>query len=90
MKHIEVYQYKPRAIKKESDTESKADKFEVTVNIGFAIEAPHTNATGLCVYHKNRLIKPFWRVYSSASSIGRGVIGYLEVDFVAPAHDKQV
>lgn len=62
----------------------------VPVHIGFAREAPETNVSGFCVYHRNRLIKPFWKVYSSASSVGRGVIGYLQVDFVEPAHDKQV
>lgn len=43
---------------------------------------------GFCVFHRNRLVKPFWRVYSS-STVGRGVIGLLEVDFVAPTPDKQ-
>lgn len=62
----------------------------MSVHIGFAKEAPDTNVAGFCVYHRNRLIKPYWKVYSSASSVGRGVIGYLQVDFVEPAHDKQV
>ena len=44
---------------------------------------------GFLVYHRNRLIKCMWEPYSSASSIGRGVLGILEVDFVQPAHDKQ-
>ncbi|XP_059281807.1 protein MICRORCHIDIA 5-like [Lycium ferocissimum] len=39
--------------------------------------------------YKNRLIKPFWRVWNAAGSDGRGVIGALEANFVYPAHDKQ-
>lgn len=62
----------------------------VPVYVGFAVEAPDTSVSGFCVYHRNRLIKPFWKVYTSASSVGRGVIGFLQVDFVEPAHDKQV
>ena len=30
-----------------------------------------------------------WEVYKSPSSVGRGVLGVIEVDFVQPAHDKQ-
>ena len=30
-----------------------------------------------------------WECYTSMSSVGRGVIGVLEVDFVNPSHDKQ-
>ncbi len=30
-----------------------------------------------------------WEPYNSPSSKGRGVIGALEVDFVAPTHSKQ-
>lgn len=43
---------------------------------------------GFCVYYRNRLIKPFWRVYSS-NTVGRGVVGYLEADFVSPTADWQ-
>lgn len=60
--------------------------------------APHSPLTpatspplpmqGFCLYHKNRLVKPFWRVYSS-STVGRGVVGYLEADFVQPTPDWQ-
>ncbi|GAB2214399.1 hypothetical protein Drorol1_Dr00018743 [Drosera rotundifolia] len=32
---------------------------------------------------------PFWRVWNAAGSDGRGVIGVLEANFIAPAHDKQ-
>ena len=30
-----------------------------------------------------------WKVYSSPSSVGRGVVGLMSIDFVAPSHDKQ-
>ncbi|KAL8127294.1 protein MICRORCHIDIA 4-like [Apium graveolens] len=60
------------------------------VIIGFVKDAKyHIDVQGFCVYHKNRLIKPFWRVWNAAGSGGRGIIGILEADFVNPAHDKQ-
>ncbi|KAF3680217.1 putative RING-H2 finger protein ATL71-like, partial [Capsicum annuum] len=58
--------------------------------IGFVKDAKHhIDIQGFNVYHKNRLIKPFWRVWNAAGSDGRGVIGVLEANFVEPAHDKQ-
>ncbi|XP_022736468.1 protein MICRORCHIDIA 7-like isoform X2 [Durio zibethinus] len=60
------------------------------VIIGFVKDAKyHIDVQGFNVYHKNRLIKPFWRVWNAAGSDGRGVIGVLEANFVEPAHDKQ-
>ncbi|MED6205572.1 Protein MICRORCHIDIA 7 [Stylosanthes scabra] len=61
-----------------------------TVTIGFVKDAVHhIDVSGFNVYHKNRLIKPFWRIWNPAGSGGRGVIGVLEANFVEPAHDKQ-
>lgn len=80
MKYHKREEYRPRGDKMNE---------RVEVILGFAQEAPETSVMGICVYHKNRLIKPFWKVYSSPSSRGRGVIGYLEADFIEPAHDKQ-
>ncbi|KAJ6414761.1 hypothetical protein OIU84_003722 [Salix udensis] len=61
-----------------------------TGKIGFVKDAGnHIDVQGFNVYHKNRLIKPFWRVWNAAGSDGRGVIGALEANFVEPAHDKQ-
>ncbi|OMO98784.1 hypothetical protein COLO4_13698 [Corchorus olitorius] len=60
------------------------------VTIGFVKDAHyHIDVQGFNVYHKNRLIKPFWRVWNAAGSSGRGVLGVLEANFVEPAHDKQ-
>ncbi|XP_062112667.1 protein MICRORCHIDIA 4-like [Humulus lupulus] len=60
------------------------------VTIGFVKDAHHhIDVQGFNVYHKNRLIKPFWRVWNPAGSDGRGVIGVLEANFVEPSHDKQ-
>ncbi|XP_038889923.1 protein MICRORCHIDIA 7-like [Benincasa hispida] len=71
------------AIKKHSD-------MCVMVTIGFVKDAgAHIDVQGFSVYHKNRLIKPFWRIWNPAGSDGRGVIGVLEANFVEPAHDKQ-
>jgi len=90
MKHVAVYEYRPRSLPKdESGSGETRGPVVVPVYIGFAVEAPDTSVSGFCVYHRNRLIKPFWKVYTSASSVGRGVIGFLQVDFVEPAHDKQ-
>ncbi|KAJ4850126.1 hypothetical protein Tsubulata_000599 [Turnera subulata] len=66
------------------------DDMAVAVTVGFVKDAKHhIDLQGFNVYHKNRLIKPFWRLWNSASSQGRGVIGVLEANFVEPAHDKQ-
>ncbi|CAM8880036.1 unnamed protein product [Rhodiola kirilowii] len=64
---------------------------EVTVEtkIGFMKEAPALKVSGFNVYHKNRLIKPFWKVTSDFSPKGSGVCGVLEANFIKPAHDKQ-
>ncbi|CAI0381354.1 unnamed protein product [Linum tenue] len=60
------------------------------LSIGFVKDARHhIDVQGFNVYHKNRLIKPFWRVWNAAGSDGRGVIGVLEANFIEPAHDKQ-
>ncbi|XP_020088409.1 protein MICRORCHIDIA 4-like [Ananas comosus] len=69
---------------------SKDPNMCVVVNLGFAKDAKdHIDIQGFNVYHKNRLIKPFWRVWNAAGSGGRGVIGVLEANFIKPAHDKQ-
>ncbi|CAI9767378.1 unnamed protein product [Fraxinus pennsylvanica] len=61
-----------------------------SVTIGFVKDAKaHIDVQGFNVYHKNRLIKPFWRLWHAPGSDGRGVIGVLEANFVEPAHDKQ-
>ncbi|KAG6653855.1 protein MICRORCHIDIA 7-like [Carya illinoinensis] len=67
-----------------------ASNMVADVTIGFVKDAKyHIDVQGFNVYHKNRLIKPFWRVWNAAGSDGRGVIGVLEANFVEPAHDKQ-
>ncbi|XP_047338867.1 protein MICRORCHIDIA 6 isoform X2 [Impatiens glandulifera] len=62
---------------------------EVLTSIGFLKEAPHVNIHGFSIYHKNRLILPFWRVLTTLSSVGRGVVGVLEANFIEPTHNKQ-
>nr|GMD33033.1 protein MICRORCHIDIA 6-like [Ipomoea batatas] len=62
---------------------------EVITTIGFLKEAPLVNHHGFNVYHKNRLILPFWHVVSYSDSRGRGVVGVLEADFIQPTHNKQ-
>ncbi|GLT38076.1 hypothetical protein SLA2020_123460 [Shorea laevis] len=79
--------YKPTCVKENIPNDSA---MVATVEIGFVKDASHhVDVQGFNVYHKNRLIKPFWRVWNAAGSNGRGVIGVLEANFVEPAHDKQ-
>ncbi|CAH8389946.1 unnamed protein product [Eruca vesicaria subsp. sativa] len=60
------------------------------LKLGFVKDAHHhIDIQGFNVYHKNRLIKPFWRVWNAAGSDGRGVIGLVEANFIQPAHNKQ-
>ncbi|KAJ8443644.1 hypothetical protein Cgig2_019626 [Carnegiea gigantea] len=61
----------------------------VKTTMGFIKEAPHLGVCGFNVYHKNRLIRPFWKVTRDGSSVGNGVVGVLEANFIEPAHDKQ-
>ncbi|KAA8542084.1 hypothetical protein F0562_023236 [Nyssa sinensis] len=73
-----------------ADGVPKDSNIVAVVTIGFVKDAKsHIDVQGFNVYHKNRLIKPFWRLWNAPGSEGRGVIGVLEANFVAPAHDKQ-
>ncbi|KAJ4787179.1 hypothetical protein LUZ62_038425 [Rhynchospora pubera] len=82
MKFKKVVTYKPQV---GVDSESVT----VRTTIGFAKEAPVLGIFGVNVYHKNRLIMPFWKVLQEGSSRGRSVLGVLEANFIEPAHDKQ-
>eukprot|EP00250_Pteridium_aquilinum_P001498 c11694_g1_i1 orf=195-4103(+) len=63
---------------------------KAVVTLGFVKDAKeHLDISGFNVYHKNRLIKPFWRIWNPSDTRGRGIIGILEANFVEPAHDKQ-
>ncbi|KAJ9567837.1 hypothetical protein OSB04_003803 [Centaurea solstitialis] len=73
-----------------ADGISKESNIVAIVTMGFVKDAKaHIDVQGYNVYHKNRLIKPFWRLWNASGSDGRGVIGVLEANFVEPAHDKQ-
>ncbi|KAL9335424.1 hypothetical protein Peur_072605 [Populus x canadensis] len=73
-----------------ADSVPKDTNMTAVVTIGFVKDAKHhIDVQGFNVYHKNRLIKPFWRLWNAAGSDGRGVIGVLEANFIEPAHDKQ-
>ncbi|KAL5544176.1 hypothetical protein UlMin_007960 [Ulmus minor] len=62
---------------------------EVLTSIGFLKEAPRIIIHGFNVYHKNRLILPFWQVVRYVDNRGRGVVGVLEANFIEPTHNKQ-
>ncbi|KAJ3695645.1 hypothetical protein LUZ60_001022 [Juncus effusus] len=61
----------------------------VVTTIGYEIGAPNIDVEGFNVYHKNRLISPFWKVATNSYGKGRGVVGILEANFIKPTHDKQ-
>ncbi|KAK1297803.1 hypothetical protein QJS10_CPB14g00087 [Acorus calamus] len=81
LKFREYILYKPQIGKVEAPS--------VITTIGFLKEAPEVNTRGFNVYHKNRLILPFWQVFRSENSLGTGVCGVLEANFIEPTHDKQ-
>ncbi|KAJ9562031.1 hypothetical protein OSB04_007191 [Centaurea solstitialis] len=81
LKYQEVVTYRPHV----STTKEAA----VETTLGFMKEAPALGITGFNVYHKNRLIRPFWKVTSDGHSKGYGIVGVLEANFIEPAHDKQ-
>ncbi|KAI0529549.1 hypothetical protein KFK09_002101 [Dendrobium nobile] len=58
---------------------------EIGTVIGFLNGAPHLDIHGFNIYHRCRLIMPFWRVVHKC----RGVVGVLQVDCLKPTHDKQ-
>ncbi|XP_024442456.2 protein MICRORCHIDIA 6 isoform X4 [Populus trichocarpa] len=65
-------------------------KGELLTTIGFLKEAPQVTVHGFNIYHKNRLILPFWPIVNYGNnSRSRGVVGVLEANFVEPTHDKQ-
>ncbi|KAH7666024.1 ATPase domain of HSP90 chaperone/DNA topoisomerase II/histidine kinase protein [Dioscorea alata] len=85
MKEEVTYRPQPSA-----DGVQKDPNMVAVVTMGFVKDAEHhIDVQGFNVYHKNRLIKPFWRVWNPPGSDGRGVLGSLEANFVEPAHDKQ-
>ncbi|CAN6976955.1 unnamed protein product [Brassica oleracea var. botrytis] len=87
MMHTNQITYRP---KEGPGGQSNFSNMSAVVTIGFVKDAKHhVDVQGFNVYHKNRLIKPFWRIWNAAGSQGRGIIGVLEADFVEPAHDKQ-
>ncbi|XP_071733345.1 protein MICRORCHIDIA 6-like isoform X2 [Rutidosis leptorrhynchoides] len=78
LKFVEFIQYKAH---------NKEGIFNTT--IGFLKEAPNVSIHGFNIYHKNRLILPFLPVVNFGNGKGRGVVGVLEADNIAPTHNKQ-
>ncbi|XP_026441892.1 protein MICRORCHIDIA 4-like [Papaver somniferum] len=85
MYKLENIRYKPAGL-----DSAKVNAKRVIGKMGFHKDAKaHLDIQGFNAYHRNRLIKPFWRVWNTPSSGGRGVIGVVEANFIKPAHDKQ-
>ncbi|KAB1200490.1 MORC family CW-type zinc finger protein 3 [Morella rubra] len=82
LKYSEVVTYRPHLV-------TGPNEVTVETTIGYVKEAPSLWVCGLNVYHKNRLIRPYWKVTPEGSSKGLGVVGVLEANFIEPAHDKQ-
>ncbi|XP_031260787.1 protein MICRORCHIDIA 2-like [Pistacia vera] len=82
LKYKKVVTYRPQLA-----TTMKEACVETT--IGVFKDAPALTVCGLNVYHKNRLIRPFWKVNGEGSVRGNGVVGVLEANFMEPTHDKQ-
>ncbi|KAJ0252260.1 Protein MICRORCHIDIA 2 [Hirschfeldia incana] len=80
-RYPEIIKYKPQIATIEQAT--------TEIKVGFIKEAPALAVSGFNVYHKNRLIRPFWKVTMDGSALGNGVVGVLEANFIEPAHDKQ-
>lgn len=71
-------------------TPENRPRARTAITLGFVKDAVHhISIQGFSVYHNNRLIKPFWKVWFVAGSGGRGISGVLEANFVEPAHNKQ-
>lgn len=63
---------------------------DVLTTIGFLKGAPNLHIYGFNIYHRNRLILPFWSACSERGlGRGRGIVGVLEANFIRPTHDKQ-
>ncbi|OIT06357.1 protein microrchidia 2 [Nicotiana attenuata] len=67
LKHSKVITYRPQLA-----VTSKEILVETT--LGFVKDAP-SPVCGFNIYHKNRLIRPFWKVTADGSSKGNGVVG---------------
>ncbi|CAI9267234.1 unnamed protein product [Lactuca saligna] len=78
LKHPEFIEYKPHS-----------GEGKVLTTIGFLKEAPDVNVHGFNIYHKGRLILPFFPVVTFSRNRGRGVVGVLEANFIEPTHSKQ-
>ncbi|XP_051203437.1 protein MICRORCHIDIA 6 isoform X4 [Lolium perenne] len=76
----ECVEYRPRV-----GVSAQAD---VITTIGFLKGAPKLNIYGFNIYHRNRLILPFWSTCSERGK-GKGIVGVLEANFIRPTHDKQ-
>ncbi|KAI3684512.1 hypothetical protein L6452_33736 [Arctium lappa] len=81
LKHPEFILYKPNS--------GGCVEGSVVTTIGFLKEAPDVNIHGFNIYHKGRLILPFFPVVNVSNSKGRGVVGVLEANFIEPTHSKQ-
>jgi len=71
--YVQELTYRPQ---NGADHVSRETDMMAVVTIGFVKDAKdHINIQGFNVYHKNRLIKPCWKIWNCTGSDGRGIIG---------------
>lgn len=80
LKYCECIRYRPQL--------EPTSEVDVITTIGFLKGAPRLDIYGFNVYHKNRLILPYWRA-GSYTKQRKGIVGVLEANFIRPTHDKQ-
>ncbi|GKA16796.1 microrchidia 7-like protein [Tanacetum coccineum] len=72
--------YKPAQPAADGVTKNDKNQMSADVTTDFVKDAKdHIDAEGFNVYHKNWLIKPFWRIWNAAGSDGRGKCGPSEI-----------
>ncbi|CAL1361218.1 unnamed protein product [Linum trigynum] len=86
--HIAKHLLSPKKVIYKPQMRTGINEVVVEATLGYIPEAPFP-VSGFNVYHKNRLIRPYWKVTAEGSSKGNGVVGVLEANFIEPAHDKQ-
>ncbi|KAL5096265.1 hypothetical protein RYX36_000592 [Vicia faba] len=67
LKDIEYIVYRPRS--------GGFEEALIVTTIGFLKDAPEVGIHNFNIYHKNRLILPFWSVVNYTANRGRGVVG---------------
>eukprot|EP00232_Nephroselmis_pyriformis_P029222 CAMPEP_0182871118 /NCGR_PEP_ID=MMETSP0034_2-20130328/10935_1 /TAXON_ID=156128 /ORGANISM="Nephroselmis pyriformis, Strain CCMP717" /LENGTH=434 /DNA_ID=CAMNT_0025003649 /DNA_START=5 /DNA_END=1306 /DNA_ORIENTATION=+ len=86
-------QYKPTAhvLNQSGGGEQRINPSAAKADIEVGFNTVDGQLYGMMLYHRNRLIKPFFRVgvQLEPNDKGVGVLGVVEADFLQPTHNKQ-